>query len=119
MERDLDIPLPDVTNEHIAGQIILRLNTLIADPEVRVVVQEMLKRRIPVGPRIANHMTIQTEPGTDEGIHWLGILGLLNGLLGCVDDGASTQHGNGFIQAVFTEDGLLVRFERATPETTS
>jgi len=111
-EAAVPIPMPNVSTQALADEMILRLNVLIMDPAIRYVVQDLMSRRVSVPETIRNHATIQTHEGAD-GIAWVGFLGMLNGLVGCVDEPASGLNGWGFITASMTEDGRLVRFERS------
>jgi hypothetical protein len=83
----------------------------------RYAIAELLCMDVPCNLAMAEHPTVQVRgfgsmtyiaPDT----YRLGILGLLNGYFGVIENGPNVMHGP--IQAIY-EHGQLVRFER-TPE---
>ncbi len=93
-------------------EVIDFLNELLAiDPYA---ISELLIERVPCNQRMADHRTVQVQgagfytfiaPGTFR----VGLLGLLNGFCGIIEEGP--KKGYGPITAVY-EDAKLVCFER-------
>ena len=112
---DFKLPKTDMTSEELADELILRLNSLLVDPDVASLIYRMMNDRLSVPARISSHATIQVndEPGSLPGRnrYAVGFVGLLNGLVGAIDKPDSTLHGWGFIAGVLSE-GKLIRFER-------
>jgi hypothetical protein len=95
-----------VNDEKLADEIIARLNMLIEDPAVCRDISRLIERRIPLdelSKNTLNHPTIQIPEG-------LGVLGILNGLVGVIPDGPRKNWG--YISAEFDDDGNLVGFGR-------
>lgn len=92
----------------LADEIILRLNKLIEDPEVRADVGRLLETRILVSSATAGHRSIQVQ--TESGSPVLGFLGLLNGLVGTIPTGEYRYWG--FIAVELDDNGQIVRFRR-------
>lgn len=117
------MPLNDA---YLASELIERLNTLIVDPEIREDIGRLIESRVVCSQTMMDHESIQVEaidpvrlktrPG--EGSRYpterkppagmVGFLGVLNGLVGTIPDGA--RKGWGFIAAEFSDDGKLERF---------
>lgn len=75
------------------------LNTALdADP---VAINTLFSFRVPVNTQLSNHPSIRVRFNDT-----LGILGLINGLFGTMEDGW------GHISALVELDGKIVRFER-------
>jgi hypothetical protein len=92
----------DLQAEMLTNLIVSRLNELIEHPGTRLDISALVNTR--VGGLCAatiEHPTIQI---TDEGT--LGVLGLLNGVLGL------NSEGKAWLTGVFEPEGNLVRFER-------
>lgn len=87
-------------DEELADAIIERLNNLIKDPRVYTVIDTLIETRMVVGERIVRHPTLQSEGNK------LGVLGVLNGIVG-VD-----KNGWGLITAVLDDTGCLTHFKR-------
>lgn len=81
----------------IDAAIAVLNQALEADPEA---VAGLVNHRVPCNAKLAAHPTIQVGP---DGV---GLLGILNGLFG------ADPRGWGFICAVLSEDGTILRFER-------
>jgi hypothetical protein len=90
-----------VTNEELAVAIINRLNDLILDPDVRKDVSRLLEERVHAGPGTIQHPTIQIIEDAPMPPQ-LGVLGLLNGICGTVQDGP--KKGCGLITAVCKDE---------------
>ena len=96
-------------NSDLANTLIERLNSLISDPDVRKDISTLIEHRIPCSAATLDHPTIQASvparaaDGT-MGAPSMGILGLLNGLVGVIPDGP--KKGWGFITAEFDDDAL-------------
>lgn len=104
-----------IPNENLADEIIERLNQLIVDPAIRKDIGTLLETRIPCSPAVLDHPTLQGGWATQESYDrkdppGLGILGLINGLVGTIADGP--RRGWGFITATFDDDMQLVSFSR-------
>lgn len=103
------MPIRDNTDD-----LIEFLNSLVAID--RYAVAELLCVRVPCNQTLADHRTVQVTAGDGEftfiasGAFRVGILGVLNGFCGTIDDGH--RKGWGPI-AVIYDEGRLVRFERA------
>lgn len=83
------------------------LNELLdLDP---VAVRALVEQRVSCNKALAEHPTVQTwSPPSANGVNYVGLLGILNGLFG-VDDA-----GGGPITAVFTDDSItLQKFVRS------
>jgi len=108
----------NVESAHLADVLIERLNALIHDPEVRADIARLIENRVTCSAATLNHETIQATP-FEKDKHtvkgeppdgWVGVLGLLNGIVGILPDGP--KKGWGYITAVFEDDGSLARFVR-------
>lgn len=86
-------------NHQLAKELIQRLNNLIqADAEVCKLVQDLIATRVPVSKAVADHPTIQvaviqmeTVSDTINEHYQVGLLGLLNGLVGPIE-GSGPNH---------------------------
>ena len=91
--------------EQHADLIIGRLNEMLeADPEA---ISNLMSHRTPCNEVLAAHPTVQV--GTMAGTPRVGLLGLLNGLVGVIQDGPKKNYG--LITAI-VEEGRVLRFER-------
>ena len=93
---------PDRTLDvQIAARIInVMKRALAADPEA---VRALIETRVPCNDALANDPTIQVVD--DAGVTKVGLLGILNGIAGCV-----YPDGPGFVAAVLETDGRLTDF---------
>src|SRR5574338_1162649 len=91
----------------LADEIINRLNTLITHPDICEDINRLIEVRVTCSEATADHPTIQVRSGEKPAI---GFLGLLNGIVGAVQEGKLAGHG--FIAAEVGDDGKLVRFLR-------
>jgi hypothetical protein len=92
--------------ENMADLLIEKLNEIAEhDP---VAIGQLIEVRIACNAKLADHPTVQVS---DQGSHpEVGILGILNGLIGTIDDGP--KKGWGLITAVFENDGSFAHFRR-------
>jgi hypothetical protein len=100
-----------VTDTELADELVLRLNKLIEDPDVRKDIGALIETRVPCSKATLDHPTIQAGWSTKEDFEKqtspkLGILGLLNGIVGVYPDG--TKKGWGLVSANFDEGPLGV-----------
>lgn len=93
---------PSVTPD---DAIALLNELLVLDPAGTAI---LIGSRQQVNDGVAIHPTIQVQAGPD-GTFFLGLLGVLNGLFGILDDGT----GRGPITAIYDEAGNLERFVRS------
>lgn len=95
-----------MTQEELADLMIERLNEIARhDPEA---IAKLIEQRVPCNDEMAEHPTVQVN--TDYGGPRVGVLGLLNGLVGAIDEGK--LKGYGFIAAVYDDNGTFLRFRR-------
>jgi len=91
----------------LANQLIDSLNEIAKhDP---VAMGKLIEARVPCNEALADHPTVQVD--AHEGSPTVGLLGILNGLVGTIDDGP--KKGWGLITAV-CEDGGSCRLFRRT-----
>lgn len=89
-----------------ADYIVAFLNELVkVDPKA---LQALIESRVECNEIIAKHPSVQVQT-TEQG-HRLGVLGLLNGLVGSTDS---------FIAASFDKSGQLIGFTILGSETTT
>ena len=94
----------DVVDDAI-NRTLKVLNEMVeADREA---VQLLVETRVPCNDALADHPTIQVH--SEHGRHSVGLLGVVNGLLGADTDGW------GFICAEFDDKMQLVSFKRTPP----
>lgn len=87
-------------NQESAQQAVDVLNqALAADPKA---IQLLFDYRVSVGDAVADHESIMVR--TQHGKHSLGVLGLLNGILGL------NEKGTGPIKADLDDNGMIERF---------
>lgn len=89
-----------------ADDLIAFLNEIVETD--RAFMQALVDFRPSCNAYLADHPTVQVGRERD-GTHVAGIVGLLNGFIGAIDDGP--RRGWGVIAAVY-EGGELVRFAR-------
>lgn len=104
-------------DEQLADRIIDYMNGLLERD--RVAVGAMVDNHIPCNAVLADHPTCQVR-SRHGGFH-VGLLGILNGLCGIIEDGP--KKGFGLIAAVYgdgedSEQGYcsIIRFERVKNE---
>ncbi len=91
----------------LAHTAIAFLNGLLqTDPEA---VRALVETRVPCNEAMAQHPSVQVS--VDDGVEQrtVGLLGILNGLIGVDDDGW------GFLAAEFDDEGKLTRFLLTPP----
>jgi hypothetical protein len=93
----------------LAQEVIVYLNEVVAlDPEA---VHQLCEHRIPSNKKLAKHPTTQISyEETDSAQEVVGLLGILNGLVGVRPD----QHG--YITAVYGDNQKLQSFELTKKE---
>jgi hypothetical protein len=96
-----------ITDEELADELIGRLNKLIENPAVRKDIGSLIDTRVGCSGTTRDHATIQVVDGK-----WLGLMGVLNGLVGIMPTGH--RQGWGYIAAEFSDDGVFERFKRTT-----
>jgi len=84
----------------LALSIVCTLNEALKTD--RDAIEALIEHRVPCNEKMMKHPTIQA---TIEG---LGMLGVINGIVGTIEEGP--RKGWGLVTAVFTNDGKLVRF---------
>jgi hypothetical protein len=101
-------------NEILAHQVVRFLNSALAHDTKAI--NELVSTRVPCGKAIATHPSIQVQVCKDDptAVYRVGMLGLLNGMVGKYDDGP--HKGYGAIIADL-DDGQIVRF-RVLPNLT-
>ena len=88
--------------QEMADHFVERLNEMVAaDPNV---IHRLVEHRIPCNDALAAHPTVQVVPGNE-----VGLLGVLNGLIGVDADGW------GYLAANFDDTGKLTGFVRTPP----
>ncbi len=95
-------------DRELAASLVDRLNQLLVSaPEVPDLLEELCERTVPVPSSLVNHPTIQVRDL--DGEPSVGLLGILNGLLGVVPEGP--RAGWGHIVAHFDpQSGKLLHF---------
>ncbi|OPZ36149.1 MAG: hypothetical protein BWY99_02082 [Synergistetes bacterium ADurb.BinA166] len=99
-----------MNEEYLADILIIRLNGILDDPDIRKDVNRLVETRIPVSKATADHRTIQVTAEGEEST--LGFLGLLNGLVGAMPKEYGRFAGWGYIAAEYDDEGNLVKFVR-------
>ena len=93
--------------EALADFFIERLNEIAqADPEA---MGKLIATRVPCNEALADHPTVQVRALKGEPPA-VGVLGLLNGLVGIIEDGP--RKGYGLITAIVENDGTCRGFRR-------
>lgn len=90
-----------MTPQEMADHFVVRLNEMVEQD--RRVMHELIEHRVSCNDSLATHPTVQVAGNK------VGLLGVLNGLIG-VD-----QDGWGYLAADFDDSGKLVRFLRTPP----
>jgi hypothetical protein len=94
-------------DEELANRVVTLLNDLLILDSVAV--RQLVSARVPCNSLIAKHPTVQVFVRPSTPGQSLGILGILNGLIGVNDAGW------GGVCAVFDTQGNILRFERSQP----
>jgi len=99
-----------MVNQTIAKRAVELLNEMLKlDPEATA---KLVDTRVSCNPALAHHPTVQValrNRGNAPPIPMLGILGVLNGMAGALDEGP--KKGWGTVTAVYDNDtGALQRF---------
>lgn len=89
-------------------RLVSFLNDMLAiDPSA---IALLVSHRVPCNTHMAEHPTVQVGSTAGKNAsNTIGILGLLNGFCGTIDDGGK-WHGFGPISAMVNEDGSIVKF---------
>ena len=96
--------LSDASKERIDAAIKVLNEMVEADREA---VQLLIETRVPCNDALADHPTVQVH--SEHGRHSVGLLGVINGLLGADTDGW------GFVCASFDDKMQLIDFKRTPP----
>ena len=100
-----------LTKEELADLLIERLNEITkVDPEA---MGRLIAARVPCNEELADHPTVQVRALKGEPPA-VGVLGLLNGLVGIIEDGPRKSYG--LITAIVEDDGTCTRFRRTKEE---
>src|SRR5580698_3633216 len=83
-----------VSDKDLAIILIIRLNALIKNDDIRKDITTLFEQRIECSDATKNHDTIQIGVNSK-----LGTLGLLNGLVGVIEEGP--KQGWGYLTAVY------------------
>jgi hypothetical protein len=102
----------DIEDELLADTIIERLNRLLEDPYVRADIETLIETRVPCSKATLDHPTIQAVVVEENGTPTIGLLGLLNGLVGVDPRLVGPRRGWGYIAANFDDDMKLTNFQR-------
>jgi len=97
-----------MADQALIDRTIAFLNELKdADPQA---VKALIETRVPCNDALANHPTVQVQAREDETGYAVGLLGVLNGLIGADTDGW------GFICVKIDDgDGSVIEFMRTPP----
>jgi hypothetical protein len=101
-----------MTNEELADEIIRRLNDLLKDSTVRSNLTQLIEQRVVCSPALNDHPTVQVNVDKD-GTCTVGLLGMLNGLVGVIGHGPRKEWG--LIAAVLDDKGWITKFTRTDP----
>lgn len=94
-----------IDREELIDYVIDQLNEIVKhDPNA---LYALIKQRVPCNDELLNHPTVQC--GKHDGCWQVGVLGLINGIIGVNDDGW------GFICAVVEDGDTLTGFKRTPP----
>lgn len=97
-----------VLDRDLACKLIERLNDLLENEDARIAIETLIGLIFVVPHGLAEHPTIQVWSHEDSVIVRAGLLGILNGIVGSIQDGP--RKGWGYIAAHYDEH-RLVRFE--------
>jgi hypothetical protein len=92
--------------EALADQFIHILNELLEADSTAI--EALIGHRVPCNESLAVHPTVQVAQ--DREGHTVGLLGILNGLVGVIESGP--KEGWGLITATFDDAGKLTHFWR-------
>jgi len=97
------------TEQDLADYIIAQLNEISqTDPTA---MEWLLENRIACNEALADHPTVQVYPSENGEPIKVGMLGIINGIVGAIGEG-KPMAGFGFIAAVYDDDDNFVRFRR-------
>jgi hypothetical protein len=96
-----------ISKEVLADLIIERLNEISKrDP---VAFGKLIEARIECNEALADHPSVQVS-NHEPGLAKVGVLGIINGLIGTIDNGP--RKGWGLVTVACEDDGSVVRFQR-------
>jgi len=102
-----------MTREELADLLIERLNEITAyDPEA---MRRLLEARVECNDALADHPSVQVRARPGEPCR-VGLLGVLQGIVGGRVEEPHTMAGAGLIAAVLADDGSLLGFRRTELE---
>ena len=90
-------------DEELADEIIVRLNKLCEDKQVRIAIGRLIEERVVIPKEVVDHPTIQVSNMAHKSVYGIGFLGLLNGFIGTVTEG--DREGWGFVAAYWGGEG--------------
>ena len=104
-----------MTKQELADLFIERLNEISkADP---VAMEWLLENRTTCTKKLADHPSVQVYAAEDGEPPRVGMLGILNGIVGSIDDGPKKNWG--FIAAVWDDNKQFIGFRRTdSPQVT-
>jgi hypothetical protein len=95
-----------MNDDLLADMLIERLNDIaVADPKA---IERLIQYRVPCNHSMSIHPTVQAC--AEDGGVTVGMLGILNGLIGTIPTGP--KKGWGYVAAEFADDGSFIRFVR-------
>lgn len=89
------------TSRQLADHAVAILNEMLAADQEAT--QSLVEARFPCNEALADHPTIQVG-AADEGDARVGLLGVINGIVGTDDAGL------GYVAACYSEDGRITSF---------
>lgn len=96
-----------ITKEQLADMLIERLNEISrTDP---VAMTKLVSARVPCNEEMASHSSVQVDCSTEHPT--VGLLGILNGLVGTIGSGPKASWG---LITICIDEGVVKRFERTT-----
>ena len=99
-----------MTDIELADELIKRLNALIhSNQDIRKDIDTLTKTYVHVSRATGEHPTLQCFQDSSNKEYLLGLLGVLNGIVGVIPEGK--KEGFGYIAAIY-DYGKLQRFER-------
>lgn len=96
-----------ISKEELADLLIKKLNNFL-EYDTKAI-SHLVETRISCNEKMAGHPDIQVQV-RDLDLPMVGFLGILNGLVGSIDE--SAKKGYGLISAVVEADGSVSKFER-------
>lgn len=104
----------NITSEaELADYLINRLNEIASHD--RIALAALIEQRVPCNASLADHPTVQVsiDPNDPMKQAKVGLLGILNGIVGSINKQGSSVDGYGYISAYYDDDTQsLVRFQR-------